>query len=221
MAHPAQAEFISKVREFYPQAFSGARVLEVGSLDINGSVRELFHNCDYTGADLQLGLGVDLACQGQLLEFPSNSFDTAISAECLEHNPYWRETLGNMLRMTKPNGLILITCATTGRKEHGTTRTNPDASPFTTAANWDYYHNLTAREIEAALNLSGWLNDWRTWVNHISKDLYFVGITQGKGERLNEQMCQQLDARYAMTASVKAFRRGIRTKIIGDWLSRP
>lgn len=221
MAHPAQAEFISKVREFHPQAFSGVRVLEVGSLDINGSVRELFHNCDYTGADLQLGPGVDLACQGQLLELPSNSFDTAISAECLEHNPYWRETLGNMLRMTKPNGLVLITCATVGRKEHGTTRANPEASPFTAAANWDYYRNLTARDIEAALNLSGWFSDWRTWVNHISKDLYFVGIRQGKGERLNEQMCRQFDARYAMTASAKAFRRGIRTKIFGDLLSRP
>ncbi len=102
MAHPAQAEFFSSVRTHYPTAFTGARVLEVGSLDINGSVRELFANCQYVGVDLQLGRGVDLACQGQLVEFPSGHFDTTISAECLEHNPYWRETVANMLRMTRP-----------------------------------------------------------------------------------------------------------------------
>jgi SAM-dependent methyltransferase len=221
MAHPQQAEFISTIREFYPHAFNGARVLEVGSLDINGSVRELFSNCDYTGADLQLGPGVDLACQGQLLEFASGTFDTAISAECLEHNPYWRETVGNMLRMTRSDGLVLISCATTGRMEHGTSRTNPEASPFTTAARWDYYRNLTARDIEAALNLPGWLSDWGSWVNHITKDLYFVGIRQGSSGRLDESMRRHLDARYAMTASAKAFRRGIKTKLFGDFLARP
>ncbi|MGB8338544.1 MAG: methyltransferase domain-containing protein [Burkholderiales bacterium] len=221
MAHPQQAEFVSTVRGYYPHIFSGARVLEVGSLDINGSVREMFLNCNYTGADLQIGPGVDLACQGQVLEFPSSTFDTTISAECMEHNPYWRETLGNMLRMTKPDGMVLITCATRGRLEHGTSRTNPDASPFTSAARWDYYRNLTARDIESALNLSGWLSDWRFWVNHISKDLYFVGIRQGNGLKLNEEMCRQMNALYAMTSSAKAFRRGLKTKLFGDLWSRP
>ena len=221
MAHPQQAEYVRAVRDFYPHAFTGARVLEIGSLNINGSVREHFLNCNYTGADLQLGPGVDLACQGQLLEFATGTFDTAISAECFEHNPYWRETLGNMLRMTKPDGLVLMTCATIGRKEHGTSRTNPDASPFTTAARWDYYRNLTAGDIEAALNLSGWLSDWRTWVNYLSKDLYFVGIRQGRGAKLNEQMCRQFDAHYAMTSSVKALRRGLKIMLFGDRLSRP
>ena len=189
MAHPEQAEFFSSVRAHYPASFDGARVLEVGSLDINGSVRELFADCRYTGVDLQLGPGVDLACQGQLLEFPSGHFDTTISAECLEHNPFWRETVANMLRMTRPGGLVLISCATTGRFEHGTARTNPDASPFTSAEKWEYYQNLTLADIEASLNLAGWLSDWRGWVNFVSRDLYFVGLRRGRrcrSERGNE-----------------------------------
>ena len=127
MAHPQQAEYFDAVRALYPQHFERARVLEVGSLDINGSVRDLFRDCDYTGVDLQPGPGVDLACPGHLLAFPSGHFDTTISAECFEHNPFWRETLANMLRMTRPGGLVLVSCATTGRKEHGTSRTNPFA----------------------------------------------------------------------------------------------
>lgn len=221
MAHPEQAEFFSSVRAHYPASFDGARVLEVGSLDINGSVRELFSNCCYTGADLQLGPGVDLACQGQLLEFPSGHFDTTISAECLEHNPFWRETVANMLRMTRPGGLLLISCATTGRFEHGTARTNPDASPFTSAEKWEYYQNLTLADIEASLNLAGWLSDWRGWVNFVSRDLYFVGLRRGASAALSEAMKQQLDARYAMTASAKALRRGLKSRLLGDLLSRP
>jgi SAM-dependent methyltransferase len=221
MAHPEQAEFFSSVRAHYPAAFDGARVLEVGSLDINGSVRELFSNCRYTGADLQLGPGVDLACQGQLLEFPSGHFDTTISAECLEHNPFWRDIVANMLRMTRPGGLLLISCATTGRFEHGTARTNPDASPFTSAEKWEHYQNLTLADIEASLNLAGWLSDWRGWVNFVSRDLYFVGLRRGASAALSEAMKQQLDARYAMTASAKALRRGLKSKLLGDLLSRP
>lgn len=221
MAHPEQAEFFSGVRKHYPAAFNAARVLEVGSLDINGSVRALFSNCDYTGVDLQLGPGVDLACQGQLVAFPSGHFDTTISAECLEHNPYWRETMANMLRMTRPGGLVLISCATTGRLEHGTSRTNPDASPFTTAEKWDYYENLTAGDIEHSLNLEGWLADWSSWVNFITRDLYFVGLRRGGDAALNADMKAGFDTRYAMTATAKALRRGLKTKLFGDLLSKP
>lgn len=221
MAHPEQAEFFTGVRSHYESSFAGARVLEVGSLDINGSVRELFSGCDYTGVDLQLGPGVDLARQGQLLDFPTGHFDTTISAECLEHNPFWRETVANMLRMTRPGGLVLISCATTGRLEHGTTRTNPDASPFTSAERWEYYENLTAGDLESSLNLEGWLADWASWVNFITHDLYFVGIRHGGEAALNETMKTMFDARFAMTASPKALRRGLKTKLLGDLLAKP
>lgn len=221
MAHREQSEFFTAVRSHCPEAFERARVLEVGSLDINGSVRELFTQCEYTGVDLQLGPGVDLARQAQLVEFPSGHFDTTISAECLEHNPFWRETIANMLRMTRPGGLVLISCATTGRLEHGTTRTNPDASPFTSAENWDYYENLTAGDIDAAVNLPGWLADWGSWVNFVSRDLYFVGVRHGGAATLDASMRRRFDERYAMTASAKALRRGLKTKLFGDLLSRP
>ena len=221
MAHPEQAEFFSGVRRRYPAAFNGCRVLEVGSLDINGSVRELFSGCDYTGVDLQLGPGVDLAVQGQLVGFPTGHFDTTISAECLEHNPFWRETVANMLRMTRPGGLVLISCATTGRLEHGTSRTNPDASPFTTAERWDYYRNLTHADIEAALNLPGWLADHATWVNYLTRDLYFVGLRHGGDAALDADMKAAFDQRYALTASAKALRRGLKAKVFGDLLSKP
>lgn len=221
MAHPQQAEFFSTVSRYYRASFDGARVLEVGSLDINGSVRELFTGCDYLGVDLQLGPGVDLACPGHLLELPTGHFDTVISAECFEHNPFWRETFANMMRMCKPGGLVLVSCASTGRKEHGTTRTNPDASPFTVQARWDYYRNLTPQLLTQGIHLDGWVSDWGCWVNHISRDLYFVGLRGVDPRRLDTELVSTLDARYAMTATPKSLRRGLKTKLFGDLLSRP
>jgi len=219
MAHPQQAEFFGSVRDAYRRFFHGARVLEVGSLDINGSLRSLFDDCTYTGVDLQPGPGVDLACPGHLLELPSGHFDIAVSAECFEHNPFWRETLANMLRMTRAGGLVLLSCATTGRKEHGTTRTNPDASPFTVAARWDYYRNLRARDLEGGAHLPGWLAHWRCWTNHVSRDLYFAGLRRGGDAALDAALLATLDRRYAMAASGKALRRGVKSKLIGDLLS--
>ncbi len=221
MAHPEQADFFSGVRRRYPAAFANCRVLEVGSLDINGSVRELFAGCDYTGVDLQLGAGVDLAVQGQLVDFPTSHFDTTISAECLEHNPYWRETVANMLRMTRPGGLVLVSCATTGRLEHGTSRTNPDASPFTTAERWDYYRNLTAADLDAALHLEGWLADRASWVNYLTRDLYFIGLRRGGGDALDPAMKADFDERYALTATAKSLRRGLKAKVFGNLFSKP
>ena len=52
MAHHQEFEFIAAVKAALPQFFSGQRVLEVGSLDINGSIRTAFDACDYVGADL-------------------------------------------------------------------------------------------------------------------------------------------------------------------------
>lgn len=150
MAHPAQNEFIGNIREIFPGHFRGTRVLEVGSLDINGTIRGLFADCDYTGIDVGPGPGVDLVCAGQDYRGPDASFDVVISCETMEHNPYWAETFANMVRLVKPEGLVLMTCATVGRKEHGTTRTTPADSPLTVAKGWDYYRNLTARDFAAA-----------------------------------------------------------------------
>ena len=83
---------------------------------------------------------------------------------------------------------------------------------------WDYYCNLRARDLERALYLDGWLADRHSWVNCISRDLYFLGLRHGSPARLDPQMVRALDARYAMNASAKALRRGLKAKLFGDRL---
>ena len=171
MAHQAQFDFVSGVRNSFPSMFENKMVLEIGSLNINGSIRDLFANCNYIGVDLDYGPGVDLVCAGQDLKFRSEFFDTSISCECFEHNPSWVETFNNMTRMAK--SLVIFTCATTGRPEHGTTRTSSGESPFT--AEWNYYKNLTEEDFRSFCDLSVF-QEFEFSTNKDAHDLYFWGI---------------------------------------------
>ena len=47
MAHAEQKEFMTSVKERFPEKFVNCRVLDIGSLDINGSIKELFENSEY------------------------------------------------------------------------------------------------------------------------------------------------------------------------------
>ncbi|MCE9661725.1 MAG: class I SAM-dependent methyltransferase [Burkholderiales bacterium] len=220
MAHHQQFEFIDAVKAVLPEFFRGRRVLEVGSLDINGSIRSAFEACDYTGADLSPGPGVDIACPGQLLEFPTGHFDVALSCECFEHNPYWVETWANMLRMTRPGGLVLMSCATTGRREHGTTRSAPDSSPFTVKHGWNYYRNLTRADVESRFDLGEWFSDHGFVVSAESFDLYFVGIRKD-GPPLPAALLPDLRRRFSATRSLKALKRRLKMLVLGNVLSSP
>jgi len=172
LAHQQQFDFVKTVANALPNNFANCKVLEVGSLDINGSVRQFFTNCDYIGIDLGHGRGVDLVCQGQDYDAPDNTFDTCISCECFEHNPDWVLTFVNMYRMTKPGGLILMSCATTGRAEHGTKRTSPADAPFCN----DYYKNLTEQDFLDNLKIDNMFSVYEFAVGNATYDLYFYGV---------------------------------------------
>ena len=169
MSDQSQLNFVLGLKNRYPEYFTGTKVLEVGSLDINGSIRQFFDALQYIGVDLGEGKGVDLVCKGEELDFPDNFFDVVASCECFEHNPEWVKTFDNMVRMC--SGLVIMTCATTGRPEHGTRRTSPSDAPFC----GDYYRNLTEQDIRDNCDLSKFaVYEFSTIAN--PADLYFWGI---------------------------------------------
>lgn len=176
MSHQQQLQYCVSLRNTMPDYFINKKVLEIGSLDINGSVRPFFHECEYTGVDLGPGVGVDVIAEGQNYDAPDESFDTVLSTECFEHNPHWKETFSNMIRMCKKKGLVFFTCATDGRGEHGTSRTDPGSSPLTIGKGWEYYQNLNEKHFTDSFNLN------KKFIFHSfsrdlhSCDLYFFGI---------------------------------------------
>jgi len=182
MAHLEQQEFIKYVKERFPEFFRNKFVLDIGSLDINGNNQDFFENCGYIGVDLAYGKNVDIVCKGHELALPDNTFDVVISTETLEHDPFYPLTLKNMYRLLKPGGLFILTCATTGRPEHGTERTTPEDAPFI-AGNPEfenYYKNLTEEDIRAVLDVDKLFKEYEFIVNEKHHDLYFWGIKVGE-----------------------------------------
>mgnify|MGYP000856624846 CR=1 FL=1 len=129
--HAAVMDWFAAVRQRHPEFFCGARVLEIGSLNINGSVRELFDGGEYVGLDLGEGPGVDVVCVAGAYEAPAGSFDVVCSSSCFEHDMLLPMTLTNAVRLLRPGGLMVWTCATASN-EHGTRRHGAADSPFTT-----------------------------------------------------------------------------------------
>ena len=176
MAHAEQFQFVSGVREFLSDYFQSKIILEVGSLDINGSVRDFFTTCQYVGLDIGEGKSVDIVCPGQDYGERAASFDVIISCESMEHNAHWRETWLNMIRLMRPDGLMIMTCASPGRRQHGTSEFSPDVSPLTAGAGQDYYRNLVARDFEAILAHSAWFARHQFLTDHSHNDLLFWGV---------------------------------------------
>ncbi len=91
----------------------GKMVIEVGSYDVNGSLRyvvELLEPLQYIGTDITEGVGVDIVCSAENLvqRFGKESFDVVISTCTLEHIKDWRAAISNIKTICKPNGIILI-----------------------------------------------------------------------------------------------------------------
>ena len=184
MAHPSQQVFFQSVKNKYPSFFSDVKVLDIGSLDINGSIKHLFNApYYYTGVDLFEGNNVDVVCPGHLYD-SGFQFDVVTSAECFEHDFYYARTINNMIRLLKSGGLMIFTCASTDRAEHGTLRTTPSDAPFLQHMNekWaNYYKNLTEDDIRAAVDIDKYFkpNEYMFLEQPCGfggNDLYFYGI---------------------------------------------
>ena len=137
-------------------------VLEIGSLDINGSVRALFGaNVDYHGLDVVDGPGVDEV--GDAADWrASRCYDLVVSTEVLEHAPRWRDILTNAWDAVAPGGRLLATCATDPRAPHSAID-GLDVRPD------EHYANVTPGDVLAHA---------RPW----STDRLVVEAHQGRGD---------------------------------------
>lgn len=95
------------------EEFANKSILEIGSRDVNGSVKPLIMNAnprEYIGIDLQHGSKVDLILPAEevLEHFGKKRFDVVVSTETLEHVIDWRKVIHNMKEVLKKKGFIYI-----------------------------------------------------------------------------------------------------------------
>jgi SAM-dependent methyltransferase len=96
----------------------GMTVLDVGGLDVNGSLRkpfELLLKIKYTALDIEEHPSVDIVMKpGDLFPFPDESFDLIISTSCFEHDPCFWMTFREMARVIKKGGYIYVNAPSNG-----------------------------------------------------------------------------------------------------------
>lgn len=177
MSHKQQRDFCKSVKDQFPKHFIKKTVLDIGSGDINGNNNWMFEDSFILGCDVAFGPNVSMISFAHELPFVDEFFDTIVSTETLEHDRYYQSTLVAAVRMLKSKGLFLMSCATTGRPEHGTSRSKPYQVFATRRPDLDdYYKNLTEKDIRDVLDIDKYFSEYEFKVDPDHCDLYFWGI---------------------------------------------
>jgi len=87
--------------------------LELGSLDVNGSVRE-YMGPEYVGIDIEDGDSVDVVMNANDIgkKFEENEFDCVLALDLLEHDKYFWKTLAGVKKVLKPGGIFVVVVPT-------------------------------------------------------------------------------------------------------------
>lgn len=122
--HASVAEFVE--RTITGKYVTGKMVLEVGSRDINGTVRPYIESLEpacYVGIDARHGDGVDVVYDCERLDelqlhrvnpdgVDDLLWDLVISVEMLEHTRDWRACMEQLAGAVGPNGWLLLAVRT-------------------------------------------------------------------------------------------------------------
>lgn len=117
-------------------------VLDFGGQNVNGSVHDLLPAAAFTTLDLE---GADITADARTWR-SEERWDLAIATELFEHVEDWQAILTTMalhLDRTGP-GVLIATCASTGRRPHGATGAL-DPAPG------EWYRNVSPTELEVEL----------------------------------------------------------------------
>lgn len=142
--HPAAFYWVTEMVTDYGPFDS---VIEIGSRDVNGSVRSLFGDIPYTGLDLYEGPSVDWVGDAAIYK-PPEPVGCVVCCETLEHAPNWKQLVKAGASWLRDGGHLIVTCAGPGRKAHSAI----DGSY--NVRDGEHYGNVSPEELAEALPLT-------------------------------------------------------------------
>ncbi len=161
--HQAAREYVSR---YATDAMIS--VIEIGSRNINGTVRDLFPRAQWMGLDLQDGFCVDHVCDATKYQ-PMQRVDLVVCCEVLEHAPDWAELIEAAASWLVPGGRLIVTCAGSGRPQHSA----HDGGPLRPG---EHYANITAAELCRSMQTCGlWIDSAET----LGHDTRASGVLSG------------------------------------------
>lgn len=146
--HVGNRNWLDDLQARFAQQIAGAALLEIGSLNINGSARECLHPARWVGVDrLRCGRNdcrscrghgggeptaglesastinswscdVDVRCDAIETHFEPGEFDLLLSTSMIEHDPAWRASLTHNLPWLRRGGLFFLSWGAEGNTHH-------------------------------------------------------------------------------------------------------
>lgn len=103
-----------KFAQKYVPNLEGKKVLDVGSYDVNGTLKPIFEKGIYVGLDMELGPNVDVVSDAHNIPFENEHFDVVTSSSCFEHDDMFWVTFLEMCRVVKPGGYLYVQAPSNG-----------------------------------------------------------------------------------------------------------
>jgi hypothetical protein len=118
--HQGNRDWLALLRHRYAAEIKGSSILEIGSMDWNGSARPYFSTAArYVGVDHAPGPSVDVVCPAAETKFKPLEFDILICLSVFEHDPDWRRSFCHNLQWIKEWGLLIVCWGAEGNLCHG------------------------------------------------------------------------------------------------------
>lgn len=144
----------------YVGTLNSPEVVEIGSQDVNGSLRDVTTTNvkKYVGMDFAVGKGVDVVLEDPYrFPFENNTFDVLVTSSCLEHSEmFWLSFLEGM-RILKDDGIMYINAPSAWMLYHrypvDCWRFWPDAGKG--LETWAKYNNLNSMVLESYVTPPG------------------------------------------------------------------
>jgi SAM-dependent methyltransferase len=101
----------------YVKDFVGPTIVEIGSQDVNGSLREVApKGANYLGLDFVEGRGVDVILSDPYnLTLEDEFADIVVTSSCFEHSEMFWIVFLEALRILKPNGILYVNAPSNGQ----------------------------------------------------------------------------------------------------------
>lgn len=114
--HDTALKFGKLFLDTYVSAASPLMLVEVGSRDVNGSIRQFADPVhSYTGLDFDAGRGVDIVLDDAYsFPFGDESVDVLLTSSCFEHSEFFWLTFLECQRILKPGGLMYLNAPSNG-----------------------------------------------------------------------------------------------------------
>ena len=170
MHHSAYINAEKFYHKYCVENIENKKILDVGSCDVNGTMKPIFKKGIYVGLDIEEGPNVDVVGISHNLPFENEEFDIIISSSCFEHDDMFWISFQEMCRVLKPNGYIYINAPSAGPYHgHPTDNWRFYADSWKALEKWARINKFKIELIETYIDLDTPLaiNEWSNWNDSI------------------------------------------------------